>query len=69
MVNIAIMGDYDSIYGFKALGVKVCPVTDPLEAEQMLKKLAEEKTAVIYRLWHPGSRRPWPCMTEACCRR
>ena len=48
MVNIAIMGDYDSIYGFKALGVKVCPVTDPLEAEQMLKKLAVEKTAVIY---------------------
>ena len=48
MVNIAIMGDYDSIYGFKALGVKVCPVTDPLEAEQMLKKLAEEKTAVVY---------------------
>ena len=48
MVNIAVMGDYDSIYGFKALGVKVCPVTDPEEGERLLKKLAEERTAVVY---------------------
>ena len=48
MVNIAVMGDYDSIYGFQALGIRVCAVTDPEEAARLLKKLAEEKTAVIY---------------------
>ena len=60
MVNVAVMGDYDSIYGFKALGVKVCPVTDPEEGEKLLKKMAEEKTAVIYITESLASR-----MTEA----
>ncbi|MBP3729691.1 MAG: V-type ATP synthase subunit F [Lachnospiraceae bacterium] len=48
MVNIAVMGDYDSIYGFRALGVRVCPVSGPEEGVSLLKKLAEEKMAVIY---------------------
>lgn len=48
MLNIAVMGDYDSIYGFAALGVKTCPVTDPLEGDKLIKKLWEEGFGVIY---------------------
>ena len=48
MYKIAVMGDYDSIYGFAALGLKVCPVTDAAEGARLLKKLSEEETAVIY---------------------
>ena len=58
MVNIAVMGDYDSIYGFQALGIRVCPVTDPEEGARLLKKLAEEKTAVIYITEALASRMP-----------
>ncbi len=48
MYNIAVMGDYDSIYGFAALGLKVCPVSDAAEGARILKKLADEQTAVVY---------------------
>ena len=48
MYKIAVMGDYDSIYGFAALGLKVCPVTDPVEGARTLKALAEDETAVVY---------------------
>ncbi|MQN00845.1 MAG: V-type ATP synthase subunit F [Lachnospiraceae bacterium] len=48
MYKIAVMGDWDSIYGFKALGLDTYPVTDPEEAEKTLHALADDKTAVIY---------------------
>ena len=48
MYKIAVMGDYDSIYGFAALGLKICPVTDPVEGARTLKALAEDDTAVVY---------------------
>ena len=48
MYNIAVIGDYDSIYGFAALGLKICPVTDPLQGEKLIKQLTEEGCAVIY---------------------
>ena len=48
MYNIAVMGDYDSIYGFAALGLRVCPVTDAEAGARLLKKLSEEDTAVVY---------------------
>ncbi|MBQ1915921.1 MAG: V-type ATP synthase subunit F [Lachnospiraceae bacterium] len=48
MYKIAVMGDWDSIYGFKALGLDTYPVTDPEEAEKTLHTLAEDQTAVIY---------------------
>ena len=48
MYNIAVLGDYDSIYGFSALGLKTYPVASPEEGAKLLKKLSEEKTAVIY---------------------
>ena len=48
MYSMAVMGDYDSIYGFAALGLKVHPVTDPQEGEKILKTLAEEGCGVVY---------------------
>lgn len=48
MSRIAVMGDYDSIYGFATLGLETFPVSDPEEGAVKLKKLAEEDVAVIY---------------------
>lgn len=48
MYRIAVMGDYDSIYGFAALGLDTFPVTDPLAAARTLHELAEKSYGVIY---------------------
>jgi len=48
MYKIGIIGDKDSILGFKAIGLSVFPVTQPSEAERILRELAEEQYAVIY---------------------
>lgn len=48
MYKIAVIGEYDSIYGFAALGLDTFPVSDPDEAKQKLHKLAEGAYAVIY---------------------
>lgn len=48
MYKIGVMGDKDSILGFKALGVSVFPVTEASEAEKLLERLALEQYAVIY---------------------
>lgn len=48
MYKIAVLGDRDSIYGFAALGMATYPVNNPEEAAKRLKKLAEDKFAVIY---------------------
>lgn len=48
MHKAAVMGDYDSIYGFGALGFDTFPVTDIGESVQLLKKLAGGKYAIIY---------------------
>ena len=48
MYKIAVMGDYDSIYGFAALGLTVCPAEDPQEGARILKDLAAKDTAVVY---------------------
>ena len=32
MYRIAVLGDYDSIYGFAALGLDIFPEEDPEEA-------------------------------------
>lgn len=47
MYKIGVIGDKDSILGFKAVGLSVFPVTNPTEAEDMLKKLSK-KFAVIF---------------------
>ena len=47
MYKIAVMGDYDSIFGFAALGVEIYPADDAAEAEKLIRKL-EGECAVIY---------------------
>ncbi len=48
MYKIGVIGDKDSILGFKALGLSVFPVTEIEEAKNVLHKLAKEDYAVIY---------------------
>lgn len=48
MYKIAVMGDYESIYGFASLGLETFPVTLPRDAKKILENLAEQKYAVIY---------------------
>lgn len=46
--KIAVVGDKDSILGFKALGVATFPVTGAEPAMAILKKLAAESYGVIF---------------------
>ena len=48
MYKIAVMGPYDSIYGFAALGLDIFPVTDPEEGRHTLRGLAEGEYAGMY---------------------
>lgn len=48
MYKIAVMGDYDSIYGFATLGLDTFPVNNPEYGVTQLKRLAEDNYAVIY---------------------
>ena len=48
MYRMAVIGDKDSIYGYAALGMKVTPVTEDIEAVKKLRELAENDYAVIY---------------------
>lgn len=48
MYKIAVMGDYDSIYGFATLGLSVCPVRTREEAGKKLEQLAAEHYGIIY---------------------
>jgi V/A-type H+-transporting ATPase subunit F len=47
MYKIAVMGDKDSVLGFKALGLNVF-ACDILEAKELLEKLAKQEYAIIY---------------------
>lgn len=48
MYKIAVIGAYDSIYGFAALGLDTFPVSDAKEGERALKSLASDGYAVVY---------------------
>ena len=48
MYKIAVIGDYDSIYGFATLGLSICPVRTCEEARNKLQQLAQGKYGVIY---------------------
>ena len=48
MYKIAVMGDMDSVLGFKALGLDVCPVATPEEGREALHRMAKENYAIIY---------------------
>ena len=47
MYKIAVLGDYDSIYGFAALGLDTFPVTAQEEAGERLHQLAAEGYGII----------------------
>ena len=46
--KIAVLGDRESVMGFKALGLEVCPAETVEEAKATLHRLAKESYAVIY---------------------
>ena len=46
--RIAVLGDKDSVLGFKALGLDVYPAEDVEEARRTLHALAKENVAVVY---------------------
>lgn len=51
MYKAAVMGDWDSIYGFSALGLDTFRIeadTEPAEAEASLRRLAQSGYEVIY---------------------
>lgn len=48
MYKIAVVGDYDSIYGFATLGLSICPVQNREEAEAKIRQLASGKYGIIY---------------------
>lgn len=48
MYKVAVMGDYDSIYGFAALGLETFPVTEKEKAVAVLKQIASSGYAVVY---------------------
>jgi V/A-type H+-transporting ATPase subunit F len=48
MYKIAVMGDRDSILGFKALGLEVFPVEEATEARHTLNRLAKSDYAILY---------------------
>lgn len=48
MHKVAVIGDYDSIYGFEALGLDTFPVTETKEAGQLLRRLKGSEYSIIY---------------------
>lgn len=48
MYKIAVMGDYDSIYGFATLGLDIFPVTTHEEARETLRRLVSGGYGIIY---------------------
>ena len=48
MYKVGVIGDRDSIIGFRALGMTVLDVADSEQAAQVLRKLVDENYAVIF---------------------
>ena len=48
MYKIAVLGDRDSVLGFRALGLDVFPTEDTDAGRRTLHRLAQEDYAVIY---------------------
>ena len=46
--QIAVLGDQDSVMGFKALGLTVFPVESLEQARTTLHRIAKEDFAVVY---------------------
>ena len=48
MYRIAVIGDPDSVLGFKALGLEVCPAEDVEQARQAIHRMVKENYAILY---------------------
>lgn len=48
MYRTAVLGDYDSIYGFASVGLEIFPVDGAGEAKTLIRRLADSDYAVIY---------------------
>ena len=48
MYKIAVLGDRESVLGFKALGLDVYPAETVDEARETLHRLAKSECAVVY---------------------
>lgn len=48
MDKIAVMGDYDSIYGFGALGMELFPTEPGRDPAETLRRLAQSGYGIIY---------------------
>ena len=48
MYDIAVLGDRQSVLGFKALGLAVVPAETPEEGREALHRLAHEGCTIIY---------------------
>lgn len=48
MYKIAVLGDKDSVLGFRALGLDVFPAHNAEQARPILHRLAKEGYAIIY---------------------
>ena len=46
--RIAVIGDWESVMGFRALGLDTYPVTSVDEAKEKVKELAKTDCAIIY---------------------
>jgi V/A-type H+-transporting ATPase subunit F len=52
MYKIGVLGDRDSILGFKALGIEIFIADNANDAKPVLNRLAKENYAVIYVTEH-----------------
>ena len=48
MYKVAVLGDYESIFGFAALGLDTYPVTLPEDAKRILNMLCQQGYGIIY---------------------
>jgi V/A-type H+/Na+-transporting ATPase subunit F len=48
MSRIAFIGDRDSVWGFRAFGIDVYPVSDLSDAEEILRAVIESAHAVVF---------------------
>ena len=53
MYRIGVIGDYDSICGFSAVGMDIFPVENAEEAKKYLRQLAANEYGVVY-ITEPG---------------
>ena len=46
--RIAVVGDWQSVMGFRALGLDTYPVTSPEQARKTIRDLAREQCGIVY---------------------